>query len=165
MNAMPGAAFSPDRVYRYELTREVNPMGSGMVAFGMLNGSKANEHDNDPTVTRTIGFARQWGFRWLRVVNAFGLAATNPRELYSHPDPVGWENDHFIAKAMVDCDQFVAAWGVHGALHGRGVEVLRMILRIAPRRVYHLGLTKDGHPKHPLYLPKTSERQRFALVS
>lgn len=33
------AVFSPDRVYRYELEREVNALGKGMVAFGMLNGS------------------------------------------------------------------------------------------------------------------------------
>ena len=156
-----GAIFSPDRVYRYELNREVNALGEGMVAFGMLNGSIANENDNDPTVTRTIGFARQWGFRLLRVVNIFGLAATDPRELYSHPDPVGWENDHFLARAMVESDQFIAAWGVHGALNGRGARVLQMLLRRAPKRVYHLGLTKGGHPKHPLYLPKTVERQRF----
>lgn len=156
-----GAVFSPDRLYRYELTREVNALGDGMVAFGMLNGSKANENDNDPTVTRTIGFARLWGFRWLRVVNAFGLVATDPSELYVHHDPVGPENDHFVAKAMLECSQFVAAWGVHGALHGRGAQVLRMLLEIAPMRLYHLGLTKGGHPAHPLYLPKVSERQRF----
>lgn len=158
----PGAVFSPDRVYRYELTREVNALGDGMVAFGMLNGSSANENDNDPTVTRTIGFARRWGFRWLRVVNAFALVATDPRDLYSHADPVGWENDHFIASAMVDCQQFVTAWGVHGALHGRGGQVLRMLMRIAPRRVCHLGLTKAGHPKHPLYLPRTTVRHLFS---
>ncbi len=159
MNPRADAVFSIDRVYRYELTREVNACGKGMVAFGMLNGSSANESDNDPTVTRTIGFARLWGFRWLRVVNAFALVATDPRELYAHPEPVGTENDHFIAKAMVDCQQFIAAWGVHGALHGRGADVLRMLMRIGSRRVYHLGLTKDGHPKHPLYLPKTTARR------
>lgn len=155
------AIFSPDRMYRYELEREVNALGDGMVAFGMLNGSKANEKDNDPTVTRTIGFARHWGFRWLRVVNLFALVATDPKDLYSHPDPVGWENNHFLTKAMVDCQQFIAAWGVHGALYGRGAEVLQRLVRIAPMRVYHLGLTKDGHPRHPLYLPKVSARQRF----
>lgn len=154
--------FSPDRVYRYELTREVNALGEGMVAFGMLNGSKANEHVNDPTVTRTIGFARQWGYRWLRVVNAFGLAATDPKELYSHPDPVGPENDLYIATAMLESDQFIVAWGIHGALHGRGEKVLGMLLRMAPQRVYHLGLTKGGYPKHPLYLPKTAERRPFS---
>jgi hypothetical protein len=157
-----GAVFSPDRVYRYELTREVNALGEGMVAFGMLNGSTANENDNDPTVTRTIGFARGWGFRWLRVVNAFGLAATDPKELYSHPDPVGPQNDEYIVKALWEADQFIVAWGVHGALHERGAKVLGMLTRIAPGRVYHLGLTKGGYPKHPLYLPKTTERQRFS---
>ncbi len=155
------AVFSPDRVYRYELQREVNALGDGMVAFGMLNGSKANENDTDPTVTRTIGFARLWGFRWLRVVNLFALVATDPKELYYHPDPIGWENDHFIAKAMVECQQFITGWGVHGALQGRGAQVLRRLLSMAPKRVYHLGLTKEGHPRHPLYLPKVSTRQRF----
>ena len=155
------AVFSPDRLYRYELEREVNALGEGTVTFGMLNGSKANENSNDPTVTRTIGFALGWGFRFLRVVNIFALVSTDPRELYRHSEPIGGENDHFIAKAIVETSQFIAAWGVHGALMDRGPQVLRMLLGMAPVRVAHLGLTKDGHPRHPLYLPKTVERQRF----
>ncbi len=155
------AVFSPDRIYRYELEREVNALGEGMIAFGMLNGSTANENDNDPTVARTIGFARQWGFRWLRVVNLFALAATDPKLLYSHPDPIGWENDHFIAKAMLEAKEFIVAWGTHGAFKERGPQVLRMLLKMAPKRVFHLGVTKAGHPRHPLYLPKSTERQAY----
>jgi hypothetical protein len=127
----------------------------------MLNGSDANEDENDPTVTRTIWFARHWGFRWLRVVNLFALVSTDPRALYAHDDPVGWENDHFIALALLESNCFITAWGVHGAFQNRGPKVLRSLTGRAPRRVFHLGLTKDGHPKHPLYLPKSTQRQMW----
>ncbi len=41
--------------------------------------------------------------------------------------------------------------GVHGALHGRG-EAVAAALREAGVGVMALGQTKDGHPRHPLYL-------------
>jgi len=47
--------------------------------------------------------------------------------------------------------RFVAAWGTHGAHLGRGPAV-EALLRGTGLPVHHLGLTKDGHPKHPLYI-------------
>ena len=43
------------------------------------------------------------------------------------------------------------AWGTHGAHLDRGPAVERL-LRAQGRPLHHLGLTKDGHPKHPLYI-------------
>lgn len=48
-------------------------------------------------------------------------------------------------------------WGVHGALHGRGAEILR---RLGP--LHCLGVTKAGHPKHPLYLSAATKLQDVA---
>src|SRR4051812_28327830 len=59
------ATFSEDRSRRFELVRDWrDEIGAPQttVLFGMLNPSKAGEHDDDPTVRKTIGFARRWGF-------------------------------------------------------------------------------------------------------
>lgn len=45
----------------------------------------------------------------------------------------------------------IAAWGTHGARDGRGQRVADE-LRQAGVTLHCLGTTKDGHPKHPLYV-------------
>jgi hypothetical protein len=45
----------------------------------------------------------------------------------------------------------VAAWGGHGKYMNRGIAVEKE-LKGAGHKVYHLGLTKDGYPRHPLYI-------------
>ena len=47
------------------------------------------------------------------------------------------------------CIGFSKAWGVHGAHQDRAAAVLAMLPGI-----HCLRLTKDGHPGHPLYLPR-----------
>lgn len=50
------------------------------------------------------------------------------------------------------CSIIVAAWGVHGGLLGRAEAVVRM-LHARGQKLHCLGETKDGHPRHPLYVP------------
>ncbi len=45
----------------------------------------------------------------------------------------------------------IAAWGTHGAHLGRGPALERSLRQIG-KPLYVLGLSKDGHPKHPLYI-------------
>ena len=82
------AVFSEDRRYRYLLERRVGDSPK-RVLFIMLNPSKADEKYNDPTIRRCIGFAREWGFGLLHVVNLLALMSTDPRALLKADDP-GW---------------------------------------------------------------------------
>lgn len=157
------ATFSPGRVYRYALTRRWDT-DRPMAAFVMLNPSTADAFTVDPTVRRCVSFACDWGAGGVLIVNLFALRSTDPRALYSHPDPVGPDNDTVITwhlSAMTEVvTPVIAAWGVHGELHGRGREVAALL---AARRVplSCLGTTKDGHPKHPLYLPASATPTEF----
>jgi hypothetical protein len=152
------AVFSPCRTWRYTLTRYtgiVQPVREELVplsvAFIGLNPSTADETTDDPTVRRCIGFARRWGYERMVMLNVFAFRATNPRRLRAAEDPIGPENDNHIAWEAALADLVVCAWGVHATLLGRGVEVKECLEGInVPLHV--LGLTKDGHPKHPLYL-------------
>ena len=46
----------------------------------------------------------------------------------------------------------IAAWGVHAEHRNQGQSVAAR-LRAGGHILHHLGLTKAGHPRHPLYLP------------
>lgn len=140
-----GATFSDDRTYRYRLWRiwsEIEPA----VAFCMLNPSTADETKEDPTIRRCIGFAKSWGYGGVVIVNLFALRSTDPKALYSHPDPVGPDNDGHISSVRETVPEMIAAWGAHGKFMGRGGAVFRTV----PMKT--LAWTSDGQPRHPLYL-------------
>lgn len=148
------ARFDPTRRYRYTLLRVWDPLLPRLCCC-MLNPSTADIDQDDPTVARCGRFARDWGFGSLEVVNIFALRSTDPRKLYDASDPIGPANDAAILAAARRADLFLAAWGNHGALRSRGPQVLSRLSQrdIAPRC---LAVTKQGHPKHPLYTPSNS---------
>lgn len=156
-----GAYISPCGVYRYSLEREWADGTGPTCAFIMLNPSTADADIDDPTIRRCIAFAQRWGFRALTVVNLFAFRATDPKAMISAADPVGPANDAAIASAVESCGLLVAAWGVHGTLRGRGVAVRRLVEDHEGRGLHHLGLTRDGHPRHPLYLRGDSQPVRW----
>jgi hypothetical protein len=117
----------------------------------MLNPSTADEIDNDPTVARCERRAMDLGYGGLEVVNLFALRSTDPEPLYTHPDPVGPENDKAILDAVTGAGLVVCAWGKHGKLLQRAAHVLRL-LRNAGVTVHCLKLNQDRTPTHPLYV-------------
>lgn len=144
------AIYSDCETYRYSLTRIWDEEGKRAL-FIMLNPSTATEVQNDPTVERCERRARALGFGAFRVLNIFAYRATDPRDMRAAPDPVGPGNDAAIRDSLAWADQIICAWGTHGAHLERGPAVERM-LRAANVPLFHLGLSKAGHPKHPLYI-------------
>ncbi len=158
--ASSGAIFSPDERYRYSLWR-IWDTALPVLLFLMLNPSKANASDNDPTVERCQRRSIQLGFGGLFVANLFGLVSTDPTVLKGHPDPVGPENDEAIMIAARQAGMVICGWGTHGQLNGRGERVLTM-LREALIQPYCLLQNSDGSPGHPLYVPY--DRKPIPLV-
>ncbi len=144
------AVYSACEAYRYLLTRTWNPQGRRAL-FVMLNPSTATEAQNDPTVERCERRARAMGFGAFRVTNIFAWRGTDPAGLYRTADPVGPDNDSAIADSAGWADFVLCAWGTHGAHLGRGAAVGRL-LAATGQPLHVLGLTKDGHPRHPLYV-------------
>jgi len=142
-----GAKFDRSGAYRYELWREWDP-SRGRVHFVMLNPSTADAASDDPTIRRCIGFARTWGFGGIVVTNLFALRSTDPSRLSVHPDPVGPENDDYIARAADSARMNVVAWGNLGSLRARSTRAYRLL----GGRTNCLGVTNSGQPRHPLYV-------------
>lgn len=141
------AIYSPCEHYRYVLHRK---WAEGkMVAFIGLNPSTATEEQNDPTVRRCIGYAQAWKFGGMVMLNAFAYRSTDPLALRKLPDPNGPMNDVYLREWATKADMILACYGTHAMYRGRYREVKALL---SDQKVYHLGVTKDGHPKHPLYL-------------
>lgn len=166
-----GAAFSPCRTYRYHLWRswwgerlDRPCVAEQRCLFVMLNPSTATETENDPTIRRCIGFAKSWEFDGVEICNIFALRSTDPTALKTHPEPVGGlANDAAILAAAEDCrGRIVAAWGNHGRLRDRGLQVYEM-LRGAGFEPLSFRVTNEGQPEHPLYQPKAREPAPFEL--
>lgn len=180
-----GAEISACGKYRYRLWREwrnhpspakwdmwVDDDGSPVVdgdgeqlgepkrcVFIMLNPSTADGAQDDPTIRRCVGFARQWGHDRLEVLNLFARRSTDPKELLAlryDADPVGYLNQKAFDDVLFPdrlVGLIVCAWGAHGGHLGQDETALGWI---GPRDRYALGMTRDGNPRHPLYLPKSS---------
>lgn len=143
------AIWSPCRTYRYALTRRWSDgPGLGIV---MLNPSTADAFRNDPTVERCERRARALGYGAFRVVNLFAFCATDPRDLRRADAPVGPGNDDVLQETAAWSQAVLCGWGVHGAHLGRGSQV-ELLLRATGVPLCHLGLTRDGMPRHPLYV-------------
>lgn len=149
------AAYSDCERYRYSLVRTWEPEGRKAL-FVMLNPSTATEVQNDPTVERCERRARTLGFGSFCVTNIFAWRDTDPKKMRQAADPVGPENDATIAEFALWADQIVCAWGTHGAHLNRGANMERL-LRHTGQDLFHLGLSKAGHPKHPLYIAYTQK--------
>lgn len=153
------AVYSACGAYRYSLRRIWQPEGR-RVNFVMLNPSKADEIRNDPTVERCEQRARRLGFGGFQVTNIFAWRDTDPQAMRRADRPIGPENDVVLIQAARQADQVIAAWGVHGAHLARGTAVAKLLVD-AGCDLFHLGLSKDGHPRHPLYLPYARQPERW----
>lgn len=151
---MSSATISECGTYRYTLTREWGEGRDG-VLWIMLNPSTADAEQDDPTIRRCIAFSKAWGASRLEVVNLYAYRATDPRELLKAADPIGPDNDREIEQAILRATWIVAAWGTKGG--ERGGQIRRWLRERWYRTPFTLGLTKDGHPRHPLYVPSSQE--------
>jgi hypothetical protein len=148
--------------HRYVLWRVWESAKNPLVVIG-LNPSTATHLLVDATVRRDIRYARDWGYGGLVKLNLFSYRSTDPRELYrwvkehgdvdtdaltggpAHSEYLKWFTDSTRA-GLVLC-----AWGTHGTLLSRAKHVANM-LSAAGVKLHALDVTKDGMPRHTLYM-------------
>ncbi len=134
--------------YRYSLFRSWGQSTKRMpLMWLMLNPSTADAMIDDRTISRCIEFSKAWGYESLLVGNLYAYRSTDPDALLAldYHTAVGPENDYHLDLMAQQSEKIVLAWGNPGAKRRKGPP-------FCPGGWWHLGLTKTGQPKHPLYL-------------
>lgn len=158
--AEKNAIFSEDRKYRYALWR-IWDADKPKVMFIGLNPSTANENENDPTIRRVAGFAKDWGYGGVYMMNLFPLVSTKPEALNVFYD----SKDHFIEdvrnlcslmETERKCQSVVFAWGNFKVAERRARLMCSQFINATC-----LGINKNGTPKHPLYIKAITKQIPF----
>jgi hypothetical protein len=151
-----GAILSKDGIYRYLLWRHWGP-ATLRCLFVMLNPSTADANVDDPTINRVVGFASDWGFDGVEIVNAYAYRATQPKALYSIADPIGPDNEIHVRIAAAKAPLIVAGWGTHGA-----TAQDRIVEWVGGKPIFALRINADNSPGHPLYVPASEPLKLYA---
>lgn len=166
------ASFSVDGRYRYRLGRHWG-VGATRLPWIMLNPSTADADRDDPTIRRVISFSLAWGYHGCDVVNLCAFRSTDPSRLRTVENPTGPRNAAAIAALMSEAaasgaTAIVVAWGCDGDALLRSTDpighdvrqvadVARTAWTAAGLSAIHLGMTAQGAPRHPLYVPAATE--------
>ncbi len=144
--------------YRYEL-RRVWDESLPSLGVVMLNPSTADAIEDDPTIRRCVGFAKREQCGGIIVTNLYAFRTPSPKELFfpggtstyikaGLHDIVGPSNDLYISTLPWESEKVLCAWGADKNIELRRTE---HVLNLIPN-AYCLGTTKEGHPRHPLYV-------------
>jgi hypothetical protein len=154
-----GAIISEDGKYHYQLWR-IWDNTKPLVLWIMLNPSTADADIDDPTIRRCIGFTRMWGYGGLYVGNLFAYRATNPKKLHSVYNPMGNPKNRIHLRFMREkTEKIICAWG---SFKGKNIPYYYEVFRKYADN-YCLGTTKNGNPKHPLYLKSDSKLIEYKI--
>ncbi len=140
--------FSDGERYRHRLRAEWDA-AKPMLAFMMLNPSTANHLVDDATFRLCIGRAYRLGYGAVELVNTNDWRATHPSELPKVLHPVSADNFAYVTDTAHRADLLVCAWGTH-PLADTKYWLRTFYLFGLDHKLRHLGLTKGGHPRHPL---------------
>ena len=155
------AIISDCQKYRYMLKRPADFLypEKSTALFIMLNPSTADAAIDDPTIRRCRGFSKLWGCNGVIVANLYAFRATNPKELWTTDDPIGPENDIWLSSLVREHGDVVCAWGANAKPDrvNRFCEIVSQF----DARLWCLGITKKGQPKHPLYIKASQPLIRF----
>jgi hypothetical protein len=149
-----GAIFSNNHKYRFVLWRIWTEGCTNLMVIG-LNPSIADGSINDPTIRRITSFAKAERFGGFYMLNLFTLISTDPRKLLTAKEP-DYLADEYLLEYRFKTDQIIFAWGNNKVAEKRAKEVIDMF-----PYSYCWGKNKDGSPKHPLYLPKSTKMVHF----
>ena len=139
-------------LYRYWLERVWDDTLPVMV-WVMLNPSTADHTVNDPTILACMDFARRNGCGSIVVVNLYAFRSPHPKVMKAAKDPVGDKTFDYLKRAMELVRDRPGSLAICG--WGRGdfnymALGLRRHAQQAGVSLRCFGVTKDGHPKHPL---------------
>lgn len=156
---LTSAEFSEDGIYRYALWRFWNYQaardGKARAAmFIMANPSTAGAWKDDPTTRKCARYAQGWGYDGMYIGNLYARIDTQSVFIgLTEKELIGDKADEWLGIMRNSSVVCIAAWGFMGGYHPERAKAVRAMFP----ELYHLGLSKDRLPKHPLYLPTNLE--------
>lgn len=172
------ATLSPCGSYRYDMTRSVEAGCSckrcaefytferaikpGFVLWVLCNPSIADAEIDDPTERRCWGFTSSWGYSKMVMVNVNPHRSTDPKLQRVPGALIQLHNQGFLLAHPINASLIVCAWG-NNAHEKTAFFAQSSLMTTVPEKLHHLGLTKLGQPKHPLYLPKDTKPQLWII--
>ena len=154
------AIISPCGKYRYLLERKISTAPKTAL-FIMLNPSTADATLDDRTIKKCRGFAERINdVGLLQVINLFSYRSTDPWQLPHVEDPYGIENEKYQNDAIQRADIIICAWGAMNLSYAAANKMQEKLSKF-PDKVFALDITKNGHPKHPLYIPYNITLKRY----
>ena len=157
------AKFDEEHKHRYYLSRIWDDSHSKILFIG-LNPSKADDVEDDNTVRRLITFSQSWGFGGFYIVNLYSFIATEPEDMirwyYMRTNKMQRalfkQNMEYALRYARICSMTAFCWGAGIPNEEASTRYIRTF-----RDAYCFGHTKDGHPKHPLFLAGNTELIKF----
>jgi hypothetical protein len=145
--------------YRYLLARKWDGY-KPVVLFVMLNPSTADNITDDATIRSCVRLAARLGYGALEVVNLFACRATDPKHLPKASIARGPDNPRIVEAAIARHKTVICAWGAH-PFAAQSVPWLRDVMALHKRQPYCFGVTKQGAPRHPLYVKTETPLQPY----
>lgn len=146
------AEFSPCGRYRYWLRRDWGEDGAPFALFVAMNPSTATPNQDDPTIRKEQGYTRRAGLTSLIKCNIADYRSTDPKQLLRENIlPRSDENLRVIKRFAAEAAMIVVCWGaLPNPLRGYAQSTAAAL---SGYRLLCLGVTADGSPRHPLYVP------------
>lgn len=148
---MRTAVFSPCKQYRYTIIIVWDDRLPRATII-MTNPSTATDTEDDNTTSTCINQCRHLGYGSITLVNVCAYISTNPKVLYTVPDPVGPENYAYIHGAITSTDTIICAWGNMKKKYYSPVMAM-----LQGRSTMCFDITKKGMPHHPLHRRRCDE--------
>ncbi len=155
---LAGATISPCGLYRYVLWRKFKSSGPKHLWI-CLNPSVADAVQDDRSLSKMCAFSKREGAAEIFVCNPFAYRAQKPAAMRkaaeSDVDVFGRDNIGYIIDCFNAADMCIVGWGNGGAFKDGGKKVMQVIELENEKKkipIVCLGLTKQGHPRHPLFV-------------
>lgn len=112
-----------------------------------VRGAQPNHRRRGATrsnVAAMCRLARREGYGGMVILNLYAFPTKDPKVMMSATDPAGPDNDRVLADVT---GAVIAGWGTN-ADPARVTRALALLPQL-----HALGVTKDGHSRHPLCVP------------
>lgn len=163
-----GWVYIGDEKERYILGQ---PGKYNLLVFG-VNPSTATPGDNniDPTIRKVRNIAAETGYDGWIMANLYPLRATNPKDLPQEADKKMLQKNIDVLRAVMSSYTIGAVWAAWGNIIdtrfylGEALYDIQEALDGDFEWYYRGNLTKNGNPRHPLYMKQGEKMEYFPVA-